>query len=81
MDVQRIANERGLDYNKFSAALRDYLKPREWKGLTDEQIDALAWFLVAEREYEAYTGQESLVVLGHLDFARAVEVLLKEKNQ
>jgi hypothetical protein len=23
-EVQRIANERGLDYNKFAAALRDY---------------------------------------------------------
>jgi hypothetical protein len=37
--VQRIANERGLDYNRFAAALRDYaalvlpappsLKPKE----------------------------------------------------
>ena len=68
----------------LAATVKDSLTvrcPRCWETmlipqrepLTDEQIEALAWFLVAEREYEAYTGQESLVVLGHLDFARAIE--------
>ena len=48
-----------------------YTQPKA-PELTDDEIHALAWNLSAEKEYEAYTGQERLVVSGYIDFARAV---------
>lgn len=75
--------ERGFVDGMSEQAKRSAQPPRrEWKELPDEQIDALAWFLVAELTgIRGLPGQQRLVVLGHLDFARAIERALKEKNQ
>jgi hypothetical protein len=53
---------------------------REWHSLTDEEIHLHTHHLEAAREYEAYTGNEYIVVEGASNFARAVERALKEKN-
>jgi hypothetical protein len=37
--VQRIANERGLDYNRFAAALRDYA------GQAQQEQEPVAWMV------------------------------------
>jgi hypothetical protein len=49
-------------------------------GLTDDDIHEQGWNLSADRDYEAWTGREFLVVNGVNDFARAIEAKLKEKN-
>lgn len=46
--------------------------------LTDADIAALSWHLSAVRDYEAYTGQEKLIVEGEYDFARAVESMTRK---
>jgi hypothetical protein len=54
--------------------------PKPWVGLTDDDIHERGWNLSADRDYEAWTGREFLVVNGVNDFARAIEAKLKEKN-
>ena len=54
--------------------------PKPWVGLTDDDIHEQGWNLSADRDYEAWTGREFLVVNGVNDFARAIEAKLKEKN-
>jgi hypothetical protein len=54
--------------------------PKPWVGLTDDDIHEQGWNLSADRDYEAWTGREFLVVNGVDDFARAIEAKLKEKN-
>jgi hypothetical protein len=54
--------------------------PKPWVGLTDEDIHEQGWNLSADRDYEAWTGREFLVVNGVNDFARAIEAKLKGKN-
>ena len=44
-----------------------YAAPREWQGLTDEEIDDLAL-------------DENGLPNSHIEFARAIEARLKEKN-
>lgn len=48
-------------------------------GLTDEQINEHTWMLTAEREYEAYTGNEFLVVNGADQFAHAIAAPLLKR--
>ena len=56
------------------------VQPKPWVGLTDDDIHEQGWNLSADRDYEAWTGREFLVVNGVNDFARAIEAKLKDKN-
>jgi hypothetical protein len=66
----------------YSAPLKELwpVAPKPWVGLTDDDIHEQGWNLSADRDYEAWTGREFLVVNGVNDFARAIEAKLKEKN-
>ena len=58
-------------YDKAITALRAAIeqaeKPRQWQGLTDEEIDELAL-------------DENGLPNSHIEFARAIEAKLKERN-
>ena len=52
------------------------------KPLSDEEIMSHEWILSAEKRYEDYTMQESIVAVGAVEFARAIEAAhnIKEKT-
>lgn len=65
--VAKVSESRPVLYSD------EYATPPTAPVLTEAEIEALAWNLNAEREYERYMGQESLIVTGAVDFARAIE--------
>jgi hypothetical protein len=48
-------------------------QPEQRKPLTDEEIMRHEWIMSAEKRYEDYTMQESIVAVGAVEFARAIE--------
>jgi hypothetical protein len=48
-------------------------KKAQRKPLTDDEIMRHEWILSAEKRYEDYTMQESIVAVGAVEFARAIE--------
>jgi hypothetical protein len=49
------------------------LEQPERKPLTDDEIMRYEWILSAEKRYEDHTGCASIVAVGAVDFARAIE--------
>jgi hypothetical protein len=72
-DTLLIVYQRGFADGKRSA---------QRKPLTDEEIMSYEGILSAEKRYEDYTMQESIVTVGAVDFARAIEAAhgIKERN-
>ena len=54
----------------------EYGSQREWVALTDEEIEAADYITMAREDYEVYSINQDSV----MDFARAIEAKLKEKN-
>ncbi len=55
------------------AAMQALEQPEQRKPLTDDEIMRHEWILSAEKRYEDYTMQESIVAVGAVEFARAIE--------
>ena len=69
-DTQVYADTLTIVYQRGFA---DGKKAAQRKPLTDEEIMSHEWILSAEKRYEDYTMQESIVAVGAVDFARAIE--------
>jgi len=69
-------SENLLSWDKFYDHMTPlYTVPRQWQGLTDEEIVAIE---LNPRQY--YDGKSLRFDLSLADFARAIEAKLKEKN-
>jgi hypothetical protein len=55
---------------KKSGCERENVKPKQWVGLTDAQVEEIA----------EYHGIDCLYETSRIDFYRAIEAKLKEKN-
>jgi len=54
-----------------------YAAPQARQPLSADEIESLTWHLSASKSYEDYSHQESLVVDGYIEFARAIEAAIK----
>ena len=57
----------------YAQGFADGKRAAQRKPLTDEEIMRHEWILSAEKRYEDYTMQESIVTVGAVEFARAIE--------
>jgi hypothetical protein len=79
-EIKRLKAAQPVPVKTYSGGKPWPVAPKPWVGLTDDDIHEQGWNLSADRDYEAWTGREFLVVNGVNDFARAIEAKLKEKN-
>lgn len=56
---------------KKSGCERENVKPKEWVGLTDAQVE----------EITEYHGIDGLYETSRIDFYRAIEITLKDNNE
>ena len=56
---------------KKSRCERENVKPKEWVGLTDAQVE----------EITEYHGIDGLYETSRIDFYRAIEITLKDNNE
>jgi len=78
-DIVFSDGSRGTYLLREFAELFGYATPqphREWVGLTDEEIEAADYITMAREDYEVYSINQDSV----MDFARAIEAKLKERN-
>jgi hypothetical protein len=71
----------GVLYECVACSSNNYPFKAQRKPLTNEEIMRHEWILSAEKRYEDYTMQESIVAVGAVEFARAIEAAhgIKEK--
>jgi hypothetical protein len=89
-DIMKLARKAGLfTHKEVQPELERFanlvaaaaLEQPEKKPLTDDEIMSHEWILSAEKRYEDYTMQESIVAVGAVDFARAIEQAHNIKEQ